>query len=48
MDQALFRAYGLTDEEILLMWRTAPPRMSLAAPASAAGSEAGVETRPDE
>ena len=26
------RAYGLTDEEIALMWRTAPPRMPLAPP----------------
>lgn len=26
------RAYGLTDEEVALMWRTAPPRMPLAAP----------------
>nr|WP_232843051.1 Eco57I restriction-modification methylase domain-containing protein [Allopontixanthobacter confluentis] len=26
------RAYGLTDEEITLMWRTAPPRMPLAPP----------------
>jgi hypothetical protein len=23
-------AYGLTDEEVALMWRTAPPRMPLA------------------
>ena len=28
------RAYGLTDEEIALMWRTAPPRMPLAPPPS--------------
>lgn len=26
------RAYGLTDEEVALMWRTAPPRMPLAPP----------------
>jgi hypothetical protein len=27
------RAYGLTPEEIALMWRTAPPRMPLPSPA---------------
>lgn len=26
------RAYGLTDEEVALMWRTAPPRMPLSPP----------------
>ena len=26
------RAYGLTDDEIALMWRTAPPRMPLPPP----------------
>ena len=26
------RAYGLTDEEVALMWRTAPPRMPLPLP----------------
>ena len=26
------RAYGLTPEDIALMWRTAPPRMPLASP----------------
>lgn len=26
------RAYGLTDEEVALMWRTAPPRMPLSGP----------------
>jgi SAM-dependent methyltransferase len=31
------RAYGLTPEEIDLMWRTAPPRMPAAAPAAPAG-----------
>jgi hypothetical protein len=26
------RAYGLTEEEVALMWRTAPPRMPLTSP----------------
>ena len=30
------RAYGLTDEEVALMWRTAPPRMPLPSPAGMA------------
>lgn len=30
------RAYGLTDEEVTLMWRTAPPRMPLPSPAGMA------------
>lgn len=28
-------AYGLTSEEVALMWRTAPPRMPIAPPAGA-------------
>lgn len=34
------RAYGLTPEDIVLMWRTAPPRMPLASPMPAEPSSA--------
>lgn len=36
------QAYGLTPEEVALMWRTAPPRMPLAAPA---GQPAALASR---
>jgi hypothetical protein len=29
------QAYGLTPEEVALLWKTAPPRMPIAGPASA-------------
>lgn len=32
------RAYGLTDEDVALMWRTAPPRMPLPSPAGMASA----------
>jgi hypothetical protein len=36
-------AYGLTPEEVALMWETAPPRMPLAAPAEIALLQREVE-----
>jgi hypothetical protein len=36
------RAYGLTEEDIALMWRTAPPRMPLAAPSNVSSAMQGI------
>jgi hypothetical protein len=36
------QAYGLTPEEIALLWQTAPPRMPVGPPAAAAASSKGL------
>jgi len=41
LDRLVNHAYGLTADEVALMWRTAPPRMPIAAPAGVEAPEAG-------